>query len=223
MMKELHIFTFNAFSENTYLLDHGNSEATVFDPGMSNAAERQQFSDFCESKGLKIVNCLLTHAHLDHVMGARWIYDTYGVSPRLHPTDEPTWQQAPISAQMYGVPMDELPPRGEDLGAHGSTITCGIHELEIRCAPGHSVGHVVFVCHKGGTVIGGDVLFSGSVGRTDLPGGDPATLAESISTQIYSLPDNTVVYPGHGPATTVEKEKAGNPFVNAAGTGMMQA
>lgn len=223
MMKELHIFTFNAFSENTYLLDHGNSEATVFDPGMSSHEERNGFKEFCESKGLKIVNCLLTHAHLDHVMGVRWIYDTYGVSPRLHPTDEITWQQAPISAQMYGVPMDELPSRGEDLGEHGSYIECGNFKLEVRCAPGHSAGHVVFVCHEQNIVIGGDVLFSGSVGRTDLPGGDPSTLASSIESQIYTLPDSTVVYPGHGTSTTVGKEKAGNPFVNASGTGMIQS
>jgi glyoxylase-like metal-dependent hydrolase (beta-lactamase superfamily II) len=223
MMNELHIFTFGPFSENTYLLDHGDGNATVFDPGMSNVDERTAFSEFCDSNGLKLVSCLLTHSHLDHVMGAGWIYDNYGIAPRLHPKDDSTWQQAPISAQVYGIPMDPLPPRGENLGSHGSIIECGIHKFEVRLAPGHSVGHVVFVCHEQNTVIGGDVLFSGSVGRTDLPGGDAATLAKSIENQIYTLQDNTIVYPGHGPATTVEKEKQGNPFVNGAGTGMMQS
>lgn len=222
MMNELHTFTFNAFSEQTYLLDHGDGTATVFDPGMSNAEERQQFERFCSSRNLTVVNCLLTHAHLDHVMGLAWIAEKYGALPRLHPTDEVTWTQAPISAKLYGVPMDPLPSRGADLGEQGSTVKCGKFDLELRCAPGHSAGHVVFVNHEHGFVIAGDVLFNGSIGRTDLPGGDPDTLAKSITEQLYTLPDEFSVHPGHGVSTTIGKEKSTNPYVNGEGTGMLQ-
>ena len=223
MIKELHTFTFNVFSEQTYVLDHGNGEATVFDPGMSSSDERNAFMEFLESNGLTLVNCLLTHAHLDHVMGAQWIFNHFNLLPRLHPADIPTWEQAPISAQLYGIPMDPLPARGKDLPGTGATIELGNFTLEIRESPGHCLGHVVFVCHEHEFVIGGDVLFHGSIGRTDLPGGNPDTLAKSIEEQLYTLPDSFEVHPGHGPYTTVGKEKASNPYVNDARTGMLQS
>ena len=209
-MKELHIFTFGPFSENTYLLDHGDGNATVFDPGMSNADERNAFMEFLESKGLTLVNCLLTHAHLDHVMGAQWIFNQFNLLPRLHPADSPTWEQSPISAQLYGIPMDSLPERGKDLPGTGATIELGKFTLEVREAPGHCLGHVVFVCHEHEFVIGGDVLFKGSIGRTDLPGGDFKILISSIKNQLFSLPDAYIVYPGHGEYTTIGREKKSN-------------
>lgn len=222
MMNELHTFTFNVFGEQTYLLEHGDGNATVFDPGMSTQDERKGFEELVRGRRLKIVNCLLTHAHLDHVIGTNWIAENYGTHPRLHPSDEPTWAQATKSAELYGIPMDPLPRRASDLGGQGSVIECGKFKLEVRLAPGHCLGHVVFVCHEHEFVIGGDVLFNGSVGRTDLPGGDAATLANSITEQLYTLPDNFEVYPGHGRPTTIGKEKSTNPFVNSAGTGMIQ-
>jgi len=221
-MNHLHSFRFNPFSEQTYLLDHGNGEATVFDPGMSSHEERLQFEEACKKLGVVVTQCLLTHAHLDHVMGTAWVSDKYGCGPRLHPTDETTWTQAPISAKLYGVDMDELPTRGEDLGDQGAEIACGDMKLEIRLAPGHSQGHVIFVCHAHKFVVGGDVLFSGSIGRTDLPGGNPDVLARSITEQLFSLEDDYIVYPGHGGPTSIGKERASNPFVNGAGTGMLQ-
>lgn len=220
-MIELHTFTFNAFSEQTYLVDHGNGEATVIDPGMSHAGERQSFANFCEERGLTPVQLVLTHAHLDHVMGAAWVHETWGLKPRLHPSDEPTYVQAPRAAQVYGVPMDDLPPLGEPLEA-GGVLRCGEAELNIRFTPGHAPGHVVFVYGPGKWVVGGDVLFQGSVGRTDLPGCHGPDLVTSIETQLFTLPDDFEVWPGHGPATSIGAEKASNPFVNAAGTGMMQ-
>ena len=168
-MSQLHTFTFNAFGEQTYLLEHGNGDATVFDPGMSNADEQNQFKTQCELLGVEVVQCVLTHAHLDHVLGLAWVFDQWGVSPRLHPTDNLTWDQAPRAAELYGVQMDPLPERGPDLGSHGSQIACGMHRLEVRCAPGHSAGHVIFVNHEQEWVIGGDVLFQGSVGAHGSP------------------------------------------------------
>ena len=147
MMNDLHTFTFNVFSENTYLLDHGNGEATVFDPGMSSSDEREEFDSFLQSRSLKLVECLLTHAHLDHVLGANWIAEKYGLLPRLHELDIPTWDMAEKSAHVYGIPMDPLPSKGVPLEGQGSIISCGNYDLEIRLAPGHCLGHVVFVCH----------------------------------------------------------------------------
>ena len=221
-MNELHTFTFNLFSEQTYLLDHRDGTATVFDPGMGSVDERNHFESFCDKLGVTIVNCLLTHAHLDHVMGVAWISERYGVNPRLHPTDKITWVQAPISAKLYGASMDVLPPLGEDLGNQGSILNCGAFKLELRCTPGHSAGHVVFVNHEFEFVIGGDVLFSRSIGRTDLPGGDADTLCKSIEEQLYTLPDTFTVHPGHGPPTTIGEEKLSNPYVNADGSGLLQ-
>ncbi len=218
---ELHTFTYNAFSEQTYLVDHGNGEATVIDPGMSHAAEQEDFAKFCDSRGLKPVQWLLTHAHLDHVLGAAWIHDRWGLSPCLHPLDRPTYDQAPRAASVYGVPMDPLPELGQPLDEQHS-IQCGEESLEWRFTPGHAPGHVVFICHAERWVVGGDVLFRGSVGRTDLPGCNPKELVSSIENQLYSLPDDYTVWPGHGPSTTVGEEKLTNPFVNGAGTGMMQ-
>lgn len=221
-MIELHTFTFNAFSEQTYVLDHGNGEATVIDPGMSNESERNAFANFCDERGLTPVQVVLTHAHLDHVLGAGWVFDRWGLKPRLHAKDAATYEQAPRAAAVYGVPMDPLPPLGDEL-LEGAALMCGDEELEVRFTPGHAPGHIILIYAPGQWVIGGDVLFQGSVGRTDLPGSHGPDLVKSIESQVYTLPDDFRIWPGHGPATTVGAEKLSNPFVNAAGTGMMQA
>lgn len=220
-MIELHTFTFNAFSEQTYVLDHGNGEATVVDPGMSNEDERNAFAIFFNQHGLTPVQVVLTHAHLDHVLGAGWVFDRWGLKPRLHEKDIPTYEQAPRAAAVYGVPMDTLPPLGVEL-VEGEALMCGGEALEVRFTPGHAPGHVILIYAPGQWLIGGDVLFQGSVGRTDLPGSDGPTLVNSIESQVYTLPDGFSVWPGHGPSTTVGAEKRSNPFVNQAGTGMMQ-
>lgn len=220
-MIELHTFTFNAFSEQTYVLDHGNGEATVVDPGMSNEGERNAFANFCDQRGLLPVQVVLTHAHLDHVLGTGWVFDRWGLKPRLHALDAATYEQAPRAAAVYGVPMDPLPPLGPGL-VEGEPLMCGNEVLEIRFTPGHAPGHVILIYALGQWVIGGDVLFQGSVGRTDLPGSVELDLVKSLESQVYTLPDEFRVWPGHGPATTVGAEKLSNPFVNGAGTGMMQ-
>lgn len=220
-MTILHAFTFNAFGERTYLLDHGDGGATVFDPGMSTKNEQEEFAKFCDDAGIVPTQCLLTHAHLDHVMGAAWIFERWGLKPRLHPQDNLTYEQAPRAAAVYGVQMSDPPALGDFL-SEGERIRCGSSELEVLFTPGHAPGHVVFVEHQQGWVVGGDVLFERSVGRTDLPGCDPLALVKSIAEVLYALPDDFEVWPGHGGATTIGIEKRENPFVNAAGTGMMQ-
>ncbi len=220
-MTKLHAFTFNVFGERTYLLDHGDGEATVFDPGMSTKLEQEEFAKFCEKACLRPVQCLLTHAHLDHVMGAAWVFERWGIKPRLHPLDLLTYEQAPRAAAVYGVPMADLPECGEALASQ-ERIRCGDLELEVLFTPGHAPGHVVFVEHQQAFVIGGDVLFEGSIGRTDLPGCSPSDLVDSIADILFALPEDFEVWPGHGGPTKIGIEKRSNPFVNAAGTGMMQ-
>jgi glyoxylase-like metal-dependent hydrolase (beta-lactamase superfamily II) len=126
------------------------------------------------------------------------------------------------AAERYGVALDPLPECDSKDFEDGQRLVLGQLELTVRHTPGHAPGHVVFVDERNARVIGGDVLFQGSIGRTDLPGGDPDQLASSIEKALYTLPDHYTVVPGHGPATTIGVEKAGNPFVNAAGTGMLQ-
>ena len=154
-------------------------------------------------------------------MGCLWLKDTYGLLPRMHPLDQDTYARGPIAAQMYGVSMDPLPEVVLDLEA-GQTVHCGQAELEVRWVPGHAPGHVAFVCHDHGWVIGGDVLFQGSVGRTDLPGSHAPDLVRSIEKEMYTLDDHMVVWPGHGGPTTIGAERQSNPFVNGKGSGLLQ-
>lgn len=216
------VHAFNAFSENTVILGDGEGGAIVIDPGMSTAVEWDRFEVALADKGWTPRAVLLTHAHLDHVMGCAGMVDRYGLRPRLHPADGDTYLMAPRAAELYGVPMDPLPPLHDTSLKEGESLRFGQLELEVRFTPGHAPGHVVFVDHQARQVVGGDVLFRGSVGRTDLPGGDAEQLVQSIQTAMYTLPDDYTVQGGHGPATTIGEEKRSNPFVNAAGSGMMQ-
>jgi hydroxyacylglutathione hydrolase len=216
-MKGLQKFAFGPFGENTYLVEVAAEKVVVVDPGMSNGPERAAFDQAVAATGRQLVDCLLTHAHLDHVAGLGHVSETYGCQPRLHPDDAQTYRQAPISAQLYGFPMDPLPENVRYDLAHGQVLSWGEgRQLEVRFVPGHAPGHVVFICHEEGWLIGGDTLFDGSVGRTDLPGGDAATLMDSIRRELYVLPEEMLVHPGHGPVTTIGKESRTNPFVRGA-------
>lgn len=210
---QVHKFTFNPFQENTYLLINSNKEAVIIDPGCFEPYEEQMLTAFIEKEGVKITGIICTHCHLDHVFGAQFCTDTFKLPVIIPHRDESTYNQAPKSAAFFGMPEMELPT--PTLGLETPSFQFGSEELEIRFTPGHSVGHVVFVHHVSKTVIGGDVLFNGSIGRTDLPGGDFDTLAASIKEQLYTLPDNYTVYSGHGPETTIGYEKVNNPFVKA--------
>ncbi|RSK47269.1 MBL fold metallo-hydrolase [Hymenobacter rigui] len=206
-------FTFNAFSENTYLLHDATGQCVIIDPGCYEPAEQQVLRSFIEAQGLQVVLLLNTHCHIDHVFGNQFVLDTYQVPFLIHEADLSTLRSVPAYAPSYGFPKYN-PAEPTGFLTPGEPIRFGETELEVRFAPGHAPGHVIFYHAPTSTVIGGDVLFQGSIGRTDLPGGDYATLIDSIKTQLLTLPDDTVVYPGHGPATTVSQERRSNPFLN---------
>ena len=208
-------FTFNAFSENTYLLiDEATQQCAIVDPGCYDPAEQKALREYIEANGLQVKLLLNTHAHIDHVLGNQFVLNTWPGTPYLlHPLDLPVLHSVPSYAGNYGFPKYQpAEPTGEL--AAGQPVCFGETELEVRFTPGHAPGHVVFYHPSTATVIGGDVLFRSSIGRTDLPGGDHATLLRSIATELMTLPDATVVHPGHGPATTIGEERRSNPFLN---------
>ena len=207
-------FTFNAFSENTYLLiDDTTRQCAIVDPGCYSAAEQQALREYIEVNDLLVTLLLNTHAHIDHVLGNQFVLTTWPGTPYLlHRFDLPVLYSVPTYASNYGFPQYQpAEPTGELVA--GVPVRFGDTELEVRFTPGHAPGHVVFYHEPTATLIGGDVLFQRSIGRTDLPGGNHAELLHSIATELMTLPDATVVYPGHGPATTIGEERSGNPFL----------
>ena len=213
-MIQIHTFTFNPFQENTYVLSDDTGEAVIIDPGCYSATEQARLSAHFSSTGTKPVKLLLTHAHIDHVFGNAYVHRTWKLLPHLHRSDLQVLKSLVQVGQMYGVPAEESPEPGTWL-EEGDTVTFGNSRLEVLFTPGHSPGSVVFVNRDQKFIIGGDVLFQESIGRTDLPGGSFEVLEESIRKKLYTLPDDFTVYPGHGPSTTIGHEKAHNPFVTA--------
>jgi glyoxylase-like metal-dependent hydrolase (beta-lactamase superfamily II) len=211
-MLSIKAFTFNPVQENTYILYNENRQCCIIDPGCYFDQERASLKEFIENSGLSPVLLLNTHCHLDHVFGNKFVHESWNLTLHIHEKEKIVLDTAPIAGKTWQLPFDN------DDGPlimikEGETIMIGADELEIRFTPGHSPGSVCFYHVAGGFVIGGDVLFNGSIGRTDLPGGDYATLINSIQTQLFTLPDDTRVYSGHGPMTTIGFEKMNNPFV----------
>ncbi len=209
----LHIakFTFNPFQENTYIL-HNGSEAIIIDPGCSNTAEEFELGTYITDNALTPVRLVLTHAHIDHIMGNAWVNQLFGLSPELHISDVPILQSAPQVAHLYGLSYNPSPEHGR-LITTGEKIRLGEDELEVLFVPGHAPGHIALFHKDQRFVVAGDVLFMNSIGRTDLPGGDMDTLLKSIREELLPLGDDVKVYCGHGPETTIGAEKRSNPFL----------
>ncbi|MBS1655289.1 MAG: MBL fold metallo-hydrolase [Bacteroidetes bacterium] len=211
-MLNVKAFTFNPVQENTFVLYNEQKQCCIIDPGCYFPEERDYLKDFIEKAGLQPVLLLNTHCHFDHVFGNKFVYDTWKLLPHLHPSEKVLLDAAPVFAKDWGFEFEAY--KGDIVYIkEGETIAVGTDELEIRFTPGHSPGSIIFYYEPGGFVIGGDVLFNGSIGRTDLPGGDYAILINSIQTQLFTLPDETKVFSGHGPVTTIGFEKMNNPFV----------
>lgn len=205
-------FTCNPYQENTYILYDEEGNCAIIDPGMYGTEEEEMITSFITENKLKPTLLLNTHCHIDHVLGNKCIAETYGLTPQFNEEELPVL----IEVQNYAPQMGfryEVSPISESFLPNSGEIMIGEMKLQLIFAPGHSPGHLCFYCAPQNFLIGGDVLFKGSVGRTDLPGGNHQQLMESIQTEIYVLPDETVVYPGHGPVTTIGFEKKNNPFV----------
>lgn len=211
-MLKIKKFTFNPFSENTYLWINESNECWITDPGMYGASEEKILFDYIASNNLKPVAIINTHAHIDHVLGIEAVKAKYNIPFYMHELDMPVLNNAKSSAMMFGFNFNDT-PQPDGFLTHGQQFKMGDDTVEIRLAPGHSPGSVLLYAPEAKLVVGGDVLFAGSVGRTDLPGGDTDTLVNSIKEQMYTLPNDTVVYSGHGPETTIGQEKLTNPFV----------
>ncbi|HUR67237.1 MAG TPA: MBL fold metallo-hydrolase [Chitinophagaceae bacterium] len=204
-------FTFSPVQENTYVLYNEQKQCCIIDPGCYFPEERDELKTGIEKTGLTPVLLLNTHCHLDHVFGNKFIYDTWGLPLHLHEKEKPVLDFAPQSGIMWQLPFDNYDGPLVYL-KEGNNIRIGEEELEVRFVPGHSPGSIAFYHEAAGLIIGGDVLFNLGVGRTDLPGGDFDTIIQSIQTQFFTLPDETKVYSGHGPVTTIGFEKMNNPF-----------
>ncbi len=205
-------FTFNPVQENTYILYNEKGHAIIIDPGCYFEEEREQILSFLQQHKLELKFLLNTHCHLDHVFGNKWIHETFGLLLHIHPNEKQVLDFAPSSGLMWNLPFDNYD--AEIIYLDGTDrIFLDEDDLKILNAPGHSPGHVCFYSQKQGFVIGGDVLFRQSIGRTDLPGGNYETLINSIRTELFPLPDDTIVYSGHGPSTTIGYEKRNNPYL----------
>ncbi|HEX9885208.1 MAG TPA: MBL fold metallo-hydrolase [Longimicrobiales bacterium] len=202
-------FTGGPFAENGYLaICRATREAVAIDPG----AVSDRMVAALRQEGARLAAILLTHAHLDHVEGVPELRSHADAPIYLHRADIPLYEHVQVQAAAFGVPSPDLPMPTWDLN-HDDVFTFGKVELEVRHAPGHSPGHVILVASRHGVAFVGDVVFSGSIGRTDLPGGDFRTLLASIREQVLTLPEDTRLLTGHGPATTVARERADNPFL----------
>lgn len=206
-------FTFSPFQENTYLVFDETHEAVLIDAGCFNESEQLQLKNYILENNLILKRLLNTHLHLDHQFGNRFVTDTYGLKPEAAKEDEFLIAKMLTQARMFGLPFSG---EAQELGAYiedNQEICFGNSKFIALHVPGHSPGSMAFYCESDGVLFAGDVLFNGSIGRTDLEQGDYATLIRSIQNRLLPLPDSTVVYSGHGPSTTIGNEKVNNPFL----------
>lgn len=211
-MIKIRTFTFNPFSENTYVLhDSESAEAVIIDPGCYTKEEQKELDDYISSQNLKVVKLLNTHCHIDHVLGNSWVKDKYKTALYIHREDEQVLRAVESYASVYGFPQYQ-PTQPDHFLKEGEVVTFGNASLEVLFVPGHAPGHIAFYSKEQDFCINGDCLFQSSIGRTDLPGGDFDTLINSIRTRLFTLPDQTVIYCGHGPETSIGHEKKFNPF-----------
>lgn len=213
-MASVAVFDFNLYHENTYIIYDDTGKCIIMDPGMYEEAERKVLDTYISKHNLSPQRLINTHCHIDHVLGNKYVSEKYGLDLEINEIEIPLLNEVPNYGLQFGL-MPEPSPQPKYFLEDGDIVSFGDTQLKALFTPGHSPGHLCFYSEKDGFLIGGDVLFHLSIGRTDLPGGDFATLERSIREKLYVLPDDTIVYPGHGQSTTIGFEKKHNPFVNA--------
>jgi hydroxyacylglutathione hydrolase len=207
-------FIFNEFQVNTYVLYDESKQCIIIDPGCNNARQQADLSGFIRNQQLRPVMLINTHGHIDHVAGDRFVKNEYKIPLAMHEKDVFLTEQVLHFADLFAIHA-ELPPAPDQLLKEGDEVRFGNSVLRVFHIPGHSPGSIVLYAEKDNLLIAGDVLFKGSVGRSDLPGGDHETLIRGITGKLMTLPRETAVYTGHGPATTIGNEYDTNPFLQA--------
>lgn len=211
-MLHIHRFVFNPFEVNSYLVMHDDGDSILFDAAAGTRDDFEQIDKFLKGKGLKLVSIINTHAHVDHLPGLNHLRTQYSVPFYLHREDEFLLQNAEIQGLAFGFDI-QTPSPPDGYLENGDRIDLGGEKLEVLHVPGHSPGSLVFYSDESGFLISGDVLFHSSIGRSDLPGGDQELLVNGIKEKLLTLDEAIVVYPGHGPSTTIGHEKRFNPFL----------
>lgn len=207
--------TFNEFAENTYVLYDDSGQNIIIDPGCNTSQEEARLDALIADLKLNPVRLINTHCHLDHIFGINHVKNKYGLELEIHRGEQPLLGYAVQIARMYGMSLDPIDPAERFLD-EGDEVTFGSTRLEVLFTPGHSPASICLYDPESKQLIAGDVLFQGSIGRTDLPGGDYDTLIGSIADKLLVLDDDVVVFPGHGPTTTIGTERKTNPFLEGA-------
>ena len=211
-MFQIKTFTFNPVQENTYILYNENNDCIIIDPGCYFDSEKEELTAFIKNHKLEPKLLLNTHCHLDHVFGNKFITEEFKLTLNTHLLEKEILEMAPASGLMFNLPFDNY--QGDVIYLkEGNVISLGDDKLQVIHAPGHSPGSICFYCEKQNFLIGGDVLFQNSIGRTDLPYGDHDALIKNIKEKLFKLPPDVTVYPGHGPETTIGSEIKGNPYL----------
>ena len=212
----LHIqgFTFNPFQENTYIVYNDQKEAVIIDPGCYSREEQAYFLEYIQTNGLKPLALLNTHCHIDHILGNAFVLRSFPMDLYAHKLDLPTLAMGTLSANMYGMSEYETSPEPNKFFEDKEKLQFGGISLDVIFGPGHAPGHVAFHNAESNMLVGGDILFKGSFGRYDLPGGNLEVLKKSITERLFTLPESTIVYSGHGPTTTIGEEKYTNAILS---------
>ena len=210
---EINKITFNPFQENTFILWDKTKECIIIDPGCYEKNEKEYLSNFIESNNLKPVKLINTHCHIDHILGNKFVSEKWKIDLYMNKKDLPLLEGAGDIAKMYGFENYKGSPYPKHFLEEGDVLEFGNSKLGILFTPGHAPGHICLLNKEENFVVSGDVLFNGGIGRTDLPGGDYDTLINSIKTKLLFLQDDTEVFCGHGPSTSIGKERLSNPFL----------
>jgi len=210
---KIYKLVFSPIDVNTYILEDSSGDCAIIDCGCYDVSEFQELTSFIEEKKLKPVLLLNTHCHLDHIFGNRYLLEKYNLRALSHEMEEMNRKEGPRHALLFGLSM-EMPPEPERFIADNEIIRFCSTDLKVLSVPGHSAGGLAFYSKNDGCVFTGDALFAGSIGRTDLPGGDSETLMNSIKNKLFTLPESTVIYAGHGSESTIGIEIKTNPWFN---------